>query len=99
MEQVTAPRSTLQWDLAEGFQGSLRCDVNVSVNKQGEPVGTRCEIKNLNSVKNMQVAIGKVDSITTETRILIENYSFRSVQTHRIFDVWPRSEARNSRVR
>jgi len=31
--------------------------VNVSVNRQGEPVGTRCEIKNLNSVKNMQVAI------------------------------------------
>ncbi|EPQ58946.1 Glutamyl-tRNA Gln amidotransferase B subunit [Gloeophyllum trabeum ATCC 11539] len=38
-------------------QGSLRCDVNVSVNKPGEPLGTRCEIKNLNSVKFMQVAI------------------------------------------
>lgn len=38
-------------------QGSLRCDVNVSVNRQGEPAGTRCEIKNLNSVKNMQIAI------------------------------------------
>ncbi|KAF9782250.1 Glutamyl-tRNA amidotransferase B subunit [Thelephora terrestris] len=38
-------------------QGSLRCDVNVSINKKGEPAGTRCEIKNLNSVKNMQVAI------------------------------------------
>ncbi|KAI0650451.1 Glutamyl-tRNA-Gln amidotransferase B subunit [Trametes meyenii] len=38
-------------------QGSLRCDVNVSVNRKGGPLGTRCEIKNLNSVKNMMVAI------------------------------------------
>ncbi|KAJ3551097.1 hypothetical protein NM688_g4936 [Phlebia brevispora] len=38
-------------------QGSLRCDVNVSVNKYNEPFGTRCEIKNLNSVKFMMVAI------------------------------------------
>ncbi|KAH8118408.1 glutamyl-tRNA amidotransferase [Phellopilus nigrolimitatus] len=38
-------------------EGSLRCDVNVSVNKFGEPRGTRCEIKNLNSVKFMMVAI------------------------------------------
>ncbi|KAI0774548.1 Glutamyl-tRNA amidotransferase B subunit [Fomes fomentarius] len=38
-------------------QGSLRCDVNVSVNRVGEPPGTRCEIKNLNSVKFIQIAI------------------------------------------
>ncbi|KAF8437251.1 Glutamyl-tRNA amidotransferase B subunit [Boletus edulis BED1] len=37
--------------------GSLRCDVNVSVNKHGHPLGTRCEIKNLNSVKFMMIAI------------------------------------------
>ena len=40
-------------------QGSLRCDVNVSVNRRGQPVGTRCEIKNLNSVKFMMVAISR----------------------------------------
>jgi aspartyl-tRNA(Asn)/glutamyl-tRNA(Gln) amidotransferase subunit B len=38
-------------------EGSLRCDVNVSVNRSGEPWGTRCEIKNLNSVKFMMAAI------------------------------------------
>ncbi|KAG1735395.1 hypothetical protein EDB19DRAFT_1724224 [Suillus lakei] len=38
-------------------QGSFRCDVNVSVNKHGQPYGTRCEIKNLNSVKFMMMAI------------------------------------------
>ncbi|KAJ7935473.1 Glutamyl-tRNA amidotransferase subunit B, mitochondrial [Mycena leptocephala] len=37
--------------------GSLRCDINVSVNPVGKPPGTRCEIKNLNSVKFMQTAI------------------------------------------
>ncbi|TFK28925.1 glutamyl-tRNA amidotransferase [Coprinopsis marcescibilis] len=38
-------------------QGSLRCDVNVSVNRIGQPPGTRCEIKNLNSVRFMMAAI------------------------------------------
>ncbi|KAI6024517.1 Glutamyl-tRNA amidotransferase B subunit [Pisolithus marmoratus] len=37
--------------------GSLRCDVNVSVNRHGRPPGTRCEIKNLNSIKFMMTAI------------------------------------------
>jgi aspartyl-tRNA(Asn)/glutamyl-tRNA(Gln) amidotransferase subunit B len=38
-------------------KGSLRCDANVSVRKAGEPFGTRCEIKNLNSIKNIVKAI------------------------------------------
>ena len=38
-------------------EGSFRCDANVSVRKPGEPLGTRREIKNLNSFKFMQQAI------------------------------------------
>ena len=38
-------------------EGSFRCDANVSVRKPGAPLGTRREIKNLNSFKNMQLAI------------------------------------------
>lgn len=38
-------------------EGSFRCDANVSVRKPGAPLGTRREIKNLNSFKNMQIAI------------------------------------------
>ncbi len=38
-------------------EGSFRCDANVSVRKPGQPLGTRREIKNLNSFRNMQVAI------------------------------------------
>lgn len=38
-------------------EGSFRCDANVSVRKPGAPLGTRREIKNLNSFRNMQIAI------------------------------------------
>ena len=38
-------------------EGSFRCDVNVSIHKHGTPLGTRREIKNLNSFKFMQQAI------------------------------------------
>jgi len=37
-------------------QGSMRADVNVSVRKIGDPLGTRCEIKNVNSVKFIKQA-------------------------------------------
>lgn len=39
-------------------KGSMRIDVNVSVAREGEGLGTRCEIKNLNSIRSMTDAIG-----------------------------------------
>ena len=62
-------------------EGSLRADVNVSVRKKGDKkLGTRCEIKNVNSIKFMQMAIDfeanrqvdlieKGGSIDQETRL------------------------------
>ena len=61
-------------------QGSLRADVNVSVNKPGNELGTRCEIKNLNSFKFIHAAIvyeakrqikliDQGDSVNQETRL------------------------------
>ena len=38
-------------------EGSMRADVNVSVRKPGDAFGTRCEIKNMNSIRFMQQAI------------------------------------------
>ena len=38
-------------------KGSLRADVNVSVRRPGEPYGTRCEIKNVNSIRFIGQAI------------------------------------------
>jgi aspartyl-tRNA(Asn)/glutamyl-tRNA(Gln) amidotransferase subunit B len=38
-------------------QGSMRCDANVSVRKLGDELGTRCEIKNVNSIRFAAQAI------------------------------------------
>jgi aspartyl-tRNA(Asn)/glutamyl-tRNA(Gln) amidotransferase subunit B len=38
-------------------EGSLRADVNVSVRKSGEPFRTRCEVKNVNSIKFVMQAV------------------------------------------
>ena len=38
-------------------QGSLRCDVNVSLNRPGEPWGTRSETKNVNSLRSVERAV------------------------------------------
>lgn len=38
-------------------KGSMRCDANVSVRKKGDQLGTRCEIKNINSIRNIYRAI------------------------------------------
>jgi aspartyl-tRNA(Asn)/glutamyl-tRNA(Gln) amidotransferase subunit B len=38
-------------------EGSLRCDANVSVRKPGGELGTRCEIKNINSIRFVMLAI------------------------------------------
>ncbi len=57
---VRKVRSILRYlDTCDGNmeQGSLRADVNVSVNKKSEKLGTRCEIKNLNSFKHISSAI------------------------------------------
>ena len=75
-------------------EGSLRADVNVSVRKKGETeLGTRCEIKNVNSIKFMQMAIDyeanrQVDileeggSIDQETRLFdIKKNETRSMRT------------------
>jgi len=55
-------------------EGSFRCDVNVSVRRPGEPLGTRREIKNLNSFKFMQQAIDyevqwQIDTLESGGRI------------------------------
>ncbi len=52
--------SLVQWiGICDGNmqEGSFRCDANVSVRRPGEPLGTRREIKNLNSFRFMQQAI------------------------------------------
>lgn len=57
---VTKLRSILRYlGTCDGnmAEGSMRCDANVSVRKAGEPFRTRCEIKNINSIRFLQQAI------------------------------------------
>jgi aspartyl-tRNA(Asn)/glutamyl-tRNA(Gln) amidotransferase subunit B len=58
-------------------EGSIRCDANVSVRRPGEPLGTRCEIKNLNSVRSLGRAIAyeaerQIDVIDAGGEIVME---------------------------
>ena len=57
---VTKLRSTMRYlGTCDGNmeEGSLRCDANVSVRKSGGDLGTRCEIKNVNSIRFLRQAI------------------------------------------
>jgi len=57
---ITKIRTILMYlDTCDGNmqEGSLRVDVNISVRKPGDEYGTRCEIKNLNSIKFIKQAI------------------------------------------
>ncbi|AMW35307.1 Asp-tRNA(Asn)/Glu-tRNA(Gln) amidotransferase subunit GatB [Haematospirillum jordaniae] len=73
-------------------EGSMRCDVNVSVRKAGEPYRTRCEIKNVNSVRFVMQAI------EYEARRHVEVYENggQIVQETRLFDS-SRGETRSMR--
>ncbi len=60
VDYVRKVRSILRYlDTCDGNmeQGSLRADVNVSINKEGDELGIRCEIKNLNSFKHISSSI------------------------------------------
>ena len=62
-------------------EGSLRADVNVSVRRAGEDYGTRCEIKNVNSIRFIQQAIDyeagrQVDVIEAGGRVDLETRLF-----------------------
>lgn len=60
VEYARALHSLVTWlGICDGNmqEGSFRCDANVSVRRPGGPLGTRREIKNLNSFRYMQQAI------------------------------------------
>jgi aspartyl-tRNA(Asn)/glutamyl-tRNA(Gln) amidotransferase subunit B len=63
-------------------KGSLRADVNVSVRRTGEPLGTRCEIKNVNSIRFVGLAI----EYESRRQIEILEEGGRIEQETRLFD-------------
>ena len=58
---ITALRKLVRWlDICDGNmeEGSMRCDANISIRLKGETkLGTRVEVKNLNSIRNVKRAI------------------------------------------
>ena len=63
-------------------EGSLRCDANVSVRRPGEPLGTRNEIKNLNSFRFLRTAI----DFEIARQISVLESGGRIEQATRLFD-------------
>ncbi|KAG8828529.1 hypothetical protein FRC19_003868 [Serendipita sp. 401] len=57
--------------------GSLRCDVNVSIHRDGEPLGTRTEIKNLNSVRSVVLATRA--EVSRQIRLLTSTPSSQAI--------------------
>jgi aspartyl-tRNA(Asn)/glutamyl-tRNA(Gln) amidotransferase subunit B len=73
-------------------KGNLRADVNVSVRRPGEDLGTRCEIKNVNSYRYIQQAI----AYESRRQVEILEDGGRILQETRLFDP-NRGETRSMR--
>ena len=73
-------------------EGSMRADVNVSVRRHGEPFRTRCEIKNVNSVRYVMQAI----EVEARRQVAIWEAGGAVDQETRLFDP-ARSETRSLR--
>ena len=73
-------------------EGSMRCDVNVSVRKPGGELGTRCEIKNVNSIRFVKQAI----EYEARRQVEVIEGGGKIVQETRLFDPG-RGETRSMR--
>jgi aspartyl-tRNA(Asn)/glutamyl-tRNA(Gln) amidotransferase subunit B len=71
-------------------EGSLRCDANVSLHKEGEPLGTRTEVKNVNSFRYLARAI----EFEIERQIKVLESGGKVVQETRLYD--PRADETRS---
>jgi aspartyl-tRNA(Asn)/glutamyl-tRNA(Gln) amidotransferase subunit B len=73
-------------------EGSMRVDANVSVRRPGQPLGTRCEIKNVNSVRSLGRAIEY--EARRQVDLLVHGQSIRQETRH-----WSESDGRTHTLR
>ncbi len=73
-------------------EGSMRADVNVSVRRAGEPFRTRCEVKNVNSIRFVMLAI----EAEAKRQVAVWEGGGEVAQETRLFDV-ARGETRSMR--
>ena len=104
-QYVTEIRKLVRWiDVCDGNmeEGSLRCDANVSVRLKGETaLGTKVEVKNLNSIRNVKKAIEyeierMIAMVEKGERILQQTRSFDEV-TDTTFPIRDKEEANDYR--
>ena len=76
LQKVQAIAQALGISDARPEEGKMRCDVNVSVRRPGEPFGTKVEVKNLNSFKS----VGKSLEYEVERQIRVINAGGRVTQ-------------------
>jgi aspartyl-tRNA(Asn)/glutamyl-tRNA(Gln) amidotransferase subunit B len=89
--------SLVRWiDICDGSmqEGSFRCDANVSVRRPGAPLGTRCEIKNLNSFRFLERAI----EFEAKRQIEILEDGGKIAQETRLYDP-DKDETRSMRIK
>jgi aspartyl-tRNA(Asn)/glutamyl-tRNA(Gln) amidotransferase subunit B len=73
-------------------EGSMRVDANVSVRRPGQPLGTRCEIKNVNSVRSLGRAIEY--EARRQVDLLVHGQSIRQETRH-----WSENDGRTHTLR
>lgn len=73
-------------------EGSMRVDANVSVRRRGEDLGTRCEIKNVNSVRSLGRAIDY--EARRQVDLLLDGQSVRQETRH-----WSEADGRTHTLR
>ena len=82
---VRAIHGLVRWlGISDGnmAEGSFRCDCNVSIRQPGEPLGTRCELKNINSFRFIEKAI----EAEIERQIDLLESGGKVVQATRLYD-------------
>jgi len=92
-----ALHALVRWiDICDGNmqEGSFRCDANVSVRRPGAPLGTRAEIKNLNSFRFLERAI----EFEAKRQIEILEDDGKIVQETRLYDP-DKDETRSMRIK
>jgi aspartyl-tRNA(Asn)/glutamyl-tRNA(Gln) amidotransferase subunit B len=89
-------RLVVDYEICDGNmqEGSFRCDANVSVRRPGDPLGTRCELKNLNSFRFMEHAI----EFEAKRQIEILENGGKIVQETRLYDP-DKDETRSMRTK
>ena len=98
---VTELRRLVRWlDICDGNmeEGSMRCDANISIRLQGEKaLGTRVEVKNLNSIRNVkraiEVEVARLIEITESGKTIVQETRSYNADDNTTFSLRTKEDA------